>query len=116
MVRNACTYSSHFRIEFQSMFGDFVQPISQAEDCTTAKKIVVLTTEWLAWLQTSCRDSGYERFALVYESNCIRQPNRHFIFQPQTTDNPQNICEVVTTNALHSCSKELSCSYSVRML
>jgi len=27
-------------------------------------KLVVLTTEWLLWLQTSWRDSGYERFAL----------------------------------------------------
>jgi len=25
-----------------------------------------LTTEWLPWLQTSWRDSGYQRFALVY--------------------------------------------------
>jgi len=27
-------------------------------------KFVVLTTEWLLWLQTNWRDSGYERFAL----------------------------------------------------
>jgi len=27
-------------------------------------KLVVLTTEWLPWLQTSWRDSGYERFTL----------------------------------------------------
>ena len=26
------------------------------------------------WLQTSWRDGGYERFALVWKSNCIRQP------------------------------------------
>ena len=37
-------------------------------------KLVVVTTEWLPWLQTSWRDSGYERFALVWKSNCIRQP------------------------------------------
>ena len=36
-------------------------------------KLVVLTTEWLPWLQTNWRDSGYERFALVLETNCIRQ-------------------------------------------
>ena len=27
-------------------------------------KLVVLTREWLPWLQSSWRDSGYERFAL----------------------------------------------------
>ena len=37
-------------------------------------KLVVLTTEWLPWLQTNWRDSGYERFSLVWKSNCIRQP------------------------------------------
>ena len=37
-------------------------------------KLVVLTTERLPWLQTSWRDSGYERFALVWKPNCIRQP------------------------------------------
>ena len=37
-------------------------------------KLVVLTTEWLPWLQTNWRDSGYERFSLVLKSNCIRQP------------------------------------------
>jgi len=36
-------------------------------------KQVVSTTEWLhvPWLQTNWRDSGYERFALVLETNCI---------------------------------------------
>jgi len=38
--------------------------------------LVVLTTEWLPQLQTNWRDLGYERFALVLETNCIRQPNR----------------------------------------
>ena len=37
-------------------------------------KLVVLTTEWLPWFQTKWRDSGYEKFALVSETNCIRQP------------------------------------------
>ena len=43
-------------------------------------------------------------------ANCLRQPERQlpqFILQPQCTDNPQNICEGVITNALQSCSKEL---------
>ena len=33
-----------------------------------------------------------------------------FLLQPQYTDNPQNICEWVITNALQSCSEDLSCS------
>ena len=37
---------------------------------------IVLTTEWLPWLQTSLRDSGYERFALILETNCIMPPKR----------------------------------------
>ena len=35
-------------------------------------KLVVSTTEWLPWLQTNWRDSGYKRFALVLETNCKR--------------------------------------------
>ena len=34
----------------------------------------------------------------------------HFLLQPQYTNNPQNICEWVITNALQSCGKDLSCS------
>ena len=31
--------------------------------------------EWLPWLQINWRaDSGYEKFALVLETNCKRQP------------------------------------------
>ena len=37
-------------------------------------KLVVLTPEWLPWLQTNWRDSGYESFTVVLKSNCIRQP------------------------------------------
>ena len=47
-------------------------------------KLVVLTTEWLPWLQTSWRDSGYERFALIWKSNCIRQPKMQ---QPSSSYN-----------------------------
>ena len=47
-------------------------------------KLVVLTTEWLPWLQTSWRDSGYERFALIWKSNCIRQ---HKMQQPSSSYN-----------------------------
>ena len=39
-------------------------------------ELVVLTTEWLPWLQTNWRDSGHDRFALILKTNCIRQPNR----------------------------------------
>ena len=44
----------------------------------TAKAIwLFLTTEWLLWLQTNQRDSCYERFALVWRSNCIRHHIHH---------------------------------------
>ena len=39
----------------------------------TAKKLVVLTTEWLPQLQSSC---GYESVTLVFETNWIRQPEK----------------------------------------
>ena len=35
-------------------------------------KVVVSTREWLHWLQTNWRDSGYERFAMVLKTNWIR--------------------------------------------
>ena len=77
-------------------------------------KLVVLTTERLPWLQTNWRDCNYERFALVLKTNCIRQPKGRLpssSYNHNTcTDNPQNICEGVITNALQSCIKELSCS------
>ena len=40
----------------------------------TQDKLVVSTTEWLPWLQTNWKDSGYGMFALLLETNCIRQP------------------------------------------
>jgi len=40
---------------------------------TLQKKLVVLTTEWLPQLQSSC---GYESFTLVLETNWIRQPEK----------------------------------------
>ena len=36
-------------------------------------ELVVLTTEWLPWLQTSC---GYESFTLVLETKWRRQPEK----------------------------------------
>ena len=36
-------------------------------------KLAVSTTEWLPWLRTNWRDGGYERFALVLETNCKRK-------------------------------------------
>ena len=37
-------------------------------------KLVVLTAEWLPWLQANWRDIGYETFAVVLDTNCIRHP------------------------------------------
>ena len=48
------------------------------------KWLVVLTTEWLPWLQTSWRDSGHERFILVLEANCINNLNPNHTLQLTT--------------------------------
>ena len=40
-------------------------------------KLVILTTEWLPWLQPWV---GYERFFLVLETNCTRQPDRQLLW------------------------------------
>ena len=74
------------------------------------KQLVVLTIQCLPWLQTSWRDSGYERFALVMRTNCIRQPNRQaaqFLLQPQY------ICEAIITNdwSIQYIRLVLLCSY-----
>ena len=42
------------------------------------KRVVVLTTEWLLWLQTSWGDGGYETFILVF---CISNLNPNHILQ-----------------------------------
>ena len=44
--------------------------------------VVVLSTAWLSWLQTSMRDGGYGRLFVVLKINCIRKlemqhPNVH---------------------------------------
>ena len=51
------------------------------------KRLAVLTTDWLLWLQTRC---GYVLFIFVLEVNCIS--NQSPIC---TTDNPHTICERV---------------------
>ena len=47
---------------------------------------------------------GYGR--LIVRSKVTREAPAQFILQLQYTDNPQNICEGVVTNALQICSKE----------
>ena len=45
-------------------------------------------------------DRGYESFTLLFETNCIMQPESQMPvhrIQPQYIDNPQNICEGVIT-------------------
>ena len=52
-------------------FGQFLH-IEQVSLYRCKNKLVVLTTEWLPWLQTNWETcSGYERFAF---GNCISQP------------------------------------------
>ena len=44
--------------------------------------LIVLTTEWLLWLQTNWRDSSR---ALMLKTNCIRQPQSYFPVHLATT-------------------------------
>ena len=67
-----CPALSPFRSRLLSNIPTEIAP--HLPDLHCKNKLVVLTTEWLPWLQTSWRDSGYERFALIWKSNCIRQP------------------------------------------
>ena len=62
-------------------------------------KLVVLTTEWLPWLQTSWRDIGYQRFSLEWKSNCIKQPKMQQLnlgYNHMDTITTLNICEGIT--------------------
>ena len=63
--------------------------------CSQYQKLFLLTTEWLTWLLRSSGDSGYGKFILVFEATCISNlsPNHLYL----ATDNPQNICQGVTT-------------------
>ena len=60
--------------------------ISQRYNCMHCCKkwLVVLTTEWVPWLHTSWGDSGYERFILVLEANCINNLNPNHTLQLTT--------------------------------
>ena len=69
-------------------------------------KLVVLITEWLPWLLTNLRQRS-----LLWYGRLIRQEAAAHLW-PQYTDNPQNTCEGVTTNALQSCSKGVSCKHA----
>ena len=61
-------------------------------------KLVILTTEWLPWLQTNWRNSGYERFALVLETNCISQSKGQL---PSSSYN-HNTLKTLITSVLQS--------------
>ena len=65
-------------VKTSPIHGFVVNPVQRAKfgvdlKSYTAKKLVVLTTEWLPQLQSSC---GYESFTLVLETNWIRQPEK----------------------------------------
>ena len=76
------------------------QKIAKFTAKNTNKKWVAVTTKWLSWLETSWGDSGYEKLILVLEANCISNLSPNLTL---TTDNPQNICEGVTTTTIYTC-------------
>ena len=49
------------------------------------KLLVVLTTEWLPWLQTSSGDTGYQIFILGLQANCISNLNPNYTLQLTTS-------------------------------
>ena len=49
-----------------------LQSMQSMQKCTAKNRLVVSTTKWLPWLQTSWGDSGYENITLVLEANCIK--------------------------------------------
>ena len=53
--------------------------------------LVVLTTEWLPWLQTNC---GYESVTLVLKSNCIRKPKGQL---PSSSYNHNTLKTLITS-------------------
>ena len=59
----------------------------------TVYKEVMLTTQWLPWLQTSCWYGMH---------NVTREAAAQLILQPQYTADSQIVCERVITNALQS--------------
>ena len=61
-------------------------------------KLVVLTTEWLPWLQTNWRDIGDEAFAVVLNTNCIR----HSKGQPPRSSYNHNTLKTLITSVNES--------------
>ena len=72
---------------------------------STLQKQISCFNHWIVTLVAANVRGGYERFTLVIETNCKKQPETQlsryiinlvqFILQPQYTDNPENICEGV---------------------
>ena len=64
--------------------------------CTShcKNKLIVSTTEWLPWLQTNWRDSGYERFAFGIKTNCKRQPKGQL---PSSSYNHDRVKSFITS-------------------
>ena len=59
-----------------------------------AKK--VSSFKWLPWLQTNRKDSGYEMFALLLETNCIRQPKGQLPTSSYNHNTVHKICAPLT--------------------
>ena len=97
-------------------YGDWdVQNTPPQPRYASAKQVGCFNHRVVTWLQTNLT-VVMRSSLLVLKTNYIRQPKRQLpssSYQPQYTDNPQNICEGVFTNAIESCSKELPCSQCV---
>ena len=92
--RLSCTVLFIFSEELQQYF--FECSLHKQIGCFNHWVVTLVAARW--------GDSCYERFTLVIETNCIRQPENklpwyvinliQFILQPQYTNNTENICEL----------------------
>ena len=75
-------------------FSDLSVAVRWWERLHCKSKWVVLTTEWLPWLQTNWRNSGYESITLVLKSNCIRKPKGQL---PSSSYNHNTLKTLITS-------------------
>ena len=89
-------YTIHNHSPFSLSATRVTTPWLKMQPIALLKQLVILTTDWLPWLQTSC---GYE---FSFGVRLIKQSNQRLPclvhLTQQYTENPQNICKGVSTN------------------
>ena len=89
--RAQMVYPDDYCIKFNRFKGD----CKFGKACTAKTSWLFLsTTEWFPWLQTNWRDSGYGRFALLLETNSIRQSKGQL---PRSSYNHNTLKTLITS-------------------